>query len=276
MSLSCLCLHGFGENRKVYTPFINQMSLRMNTLGIDLIGHGTNRKDSYKVSEVLHDIDRAIRDLGTDVILVGTSFGGISSYIFASEKQVQFPSRDRVKGLIINDVPCCIPAASFLNIATKLEVLAQDRYHDLDLLNTKYKSNGFQLDREPISDINWTNFLEATVENGEMNYDPNFIKTILSPECLEGIAEHVQFRHLPDLEKTKVLDLRYYYTSIQKPILLFRGDRTTFFPSYVRGFMDANPAVTTIDVPGGHFLDLSRELILKEINVWLAGITNSF
>jgi pimeloyl-ACP methyl ester carboxylesterase len=270
MALSCICLHGFGENRRVYAPFIQAMGFHMHTVGIDLMGHGSNRKADYTVSEVLQDIDAAVQAIETDVILVGTSFGGISSYIFASEAQKHFKSRDRVKGLIINDVPCCIPSSSFFRIAHHLENLMEDHYDDLALLDAKYSLNGFRLDREPLSEQNWQNFLEATVSNGEMNYDRKFIQTILDSEHgIETIAEHVQFTNLNDLESTPVLDLRYYYSSITKPILLFRGTRTTFFPSYVRGFMDANPLLTTVDIPGGHFLDLSRDRVMEVIISWI-------
>ena len=120
MSNRCICLHGFGENANVYSLFVAQMEKIMPCTAINLMGHGDNRSENYVLSEALRVLDDAISSSTDDeILLVGTSFGGILSYIFSSDNYDQFSSnRHKVKGLIINDVPCCIPAASFTNLTS--------------------------------------------------------------------------------------------------------------------------------------------------------------
>ena len=272
MSNRCICLHGFGENANVYSLFVAQMEKIMPCTAINLMGHGDNRSENYVLSEALRVLDDAISSSTDDeILLVGTSFGGILSYIFSSDNYDQFSSnRHKVKGLIINDVPCCIPAASFTNLTTNLLQLIEEPDLSPDKLNQIYISNGFRRDREPISDEHWLHFISTSARDGRMNYDSNFIQMLLDRDHgVSTLAKEVQFVKLDDIEGTEVLDLRYYWRAIRKPILLFRGERTTFFPSYVRGFMDANPMLTTIVVPdGGHFLDLADPQVMRVITDW--------
>lgn len=272
--VGCVCLHGFGENREVYSIFAAEMSKIMPTITVDLMGHGKNRRDEYNISDIIPNLNSILEDSMMDeIILVGTSFGGIVSYIFSSSKQNDFPQmRDRIVGLIINDVPCCIPRTSFQTLQNNLLFLSGKNYNNLTDLDADYRSIGFKLDREPISDENWRHFLESSVENGKVNYDPNFINLVIAQDHgIATIADEIAFRVMPD--GSEALDLRYYWSAIQKPMLLFRGERTTFFPEYVRDFMSSHPFLKTIEVPnGGHFIDLSRDEVMNEISTWYSHV----
>jgi pimeloyl-ACP methyl ester carboxylesterase len=272
MITGCICLHGFGENRNTYQIFQNELKVLPVTC-IDLPGHGSNRQETYQLGKTMAYIDECIQNSGYDqVILVGTSFGGIASYIFASDNQTEYvDSRDKIIGLIINDVPCCVPAASFKLIANSLLYLSNKTYFNLADLNQDYIQLGFKKDREPISKAHWKHFLEASLDQTQTNYDPKFIEALLSKEAgIETIAPQVEFK---DISEISVLDLRYYWAAISKPMLLFIGERTTFFPQFVRDITDLNPLVSQIEIEnGGHFLDLARPEILGHMREWISDI----
>lgn len=272
--LKCLCLHGFGENKEIYNPFLEEMSKLMPTKSIDLIGHGDYLEREYKIDEVMEYLSGQILELASEVILVGTSFGGILSYIMSSQNQTKYKeARDRIKGVIINDVPCCVPRSSFTNIAVNLFALADKHYGNLNELDEDYTKNGFKLDRMPIENQNWQHFLEHSLRGGKVKYDIKFIETILSENRgMTTVAPEIAFNKMPD--GTEALDLRHYYYAIQKPILLFIGERSTFFPPHVYDFMLTHANTEKHIIPdGGHFLDLSRPEIMNHIGSWLQEVS---
>ena len=270
MVLACLCLHGFGENKEIYSNFIKEMSKLMPTKAVDLLGHGEALSTEYKIGDVLDRVAATIENMSSDVILVGTSFGGIVSYILSSQNQTKYARvRDKIKGIVINDVPCCIPKVSFTNLANNLSALTKNTHKNLDELNHAYNKNGFKLDRIPVSDQHWKDFLAASLWNGKVKYDIKFIETILSADAgISKIADGVLFNKMPD--GSEALDLRHYYNAITKPILLFIGERTTFFPQHVHDFIAEHKTTEKhIIANGGHFLDLARDDIMAYIEAWL-------
>lgn len=85
-------LHGWGQNIQMMLPIANSFTKDNNVLVIDLPGHGKTKEPSYaweldKFVDMLHELFKFLKI--KDPILVGHSFGGKLSIIYASKYKVK-------------------------------------------------------------------------------------------------------------------------------------------------------------------------------------------
>ena len=85
-------LHGWGQNIQMMLPIANSFTKDNNVLVIDLPGHGKTKEPSYaweldKFVDMLHELFKSLKI--KDPILVGHSFGGKLSIIYASKYKVK-------------------------------------------------------------------------------------------------------------------------------------------------------------------------------------------
>lgn len=85
-------LHGWGQNIQMMLPIANQFTKENNVLVIDLPGHGKSNEPSYaweldKFVDMLHELFESLKI--KEPILIGHSFGGKLSMIYASKYKVK-------------------------------------------------------------------------------------------------------------------------------------------------------------------------------------------
>ena len=85
-------LHGWGQNIQMMLPIANQFTKDNNVLVIDLPGHGKSNEPSYaweldKFVDMLHELFENLKI--KEPILIGHSFGGKLSMIYASKYKVK-------------------------------------------------------------------------------------------------------------------------------------------------------------------------------------------
>lgn len=85
-------LHGWGQNIQMMLPIANSFTKDNNVLVIDLPGHGKSEEPSYaweldKFVDMLHELFKSLKI--KDPILIGHSFGGKLSMIYASKYKVK-------------------------------------------------------------------------------------------------------------------------------------------------------------------------------------------
>ena len=85
-------LHGWGQNIHMMLPIANQFTKDNNVLVIDLPGHGKSNEPSYaweldKFVDMLHELFENLKI--KEPILIGHSFGGKLSMIYASKYKVK-------------------------------------------------------------------------------------------------------------------------------------------------------------------------------------------
>ena len=85
-------LHGWGQNIQMMLPIANAFTKDNNVLVVDLPGHGKSTEPSYswdldKFVDLLHELFKSLKI--TDPILIGHSFGGKLSIIYASKYKIK-------------------------------------------------------------------------------------------------------------------------------------------------------------------------------------------
>ena len=83
-----LCmLHGFLENRKMWLPFIEQLSIKNHIILVDLPGHGNSNvlPGDNTMSKMAVALDQLFDDLGVNQVkFVGHSMGGYVAVAYAA------------------------------------------------------------------------------------------------------------------------------------------------------------------------------------------------
>lgn len=85
-------LHGWGQNIQMMLPIAKPFTKDHNVLVVDLPGHGKTKEPSYaweldKFVDMLHELFKFLKI--TNPILIGHSFGGKLSIIYASKYKVK-------------------------------------------------------------------------------------------------------------------------------------------------------------------------------------------
>ena len=261
-NLSLLCLHGFGENADVYKPFMDKIKpLISKSEAIDLPGHGINRdkKENNYFKDALEYIKEKIENTDTDtVVLVGTSYGGIVSYMLAAQQE----SISKRIILVINDVPKKLPCKLKRNLSREL-IKMSDIHFDTSSLHEYLGTNGFYKDRQPISEDNWRHFLHSFIEQGKTKYNPDFFSNILNITTPEDLSPHVEI-----INHNNTSDPDQWFLKLDQkksPLLLLIGERSTFFNQEDKYNFTHESEQQLVIKDAGHFIDLSRDDVFKSI-----------
>ncbi|PLW69156.1 alpha/beta fold hydrolase [Pseudohalioglobus lutimaris] len=98
-----LCMHGLTRNSADFAHLADHLSERYRVVAVDNRGRGLSEYDAhvanYTPATYVQDMFTLLADLNIDqVILCGTSMGGLMSFIMAAMQPA------RVRGMIINDI----------------------------------------------------------------------------------------------------------------------------------------------------------------------------
>ncbi|WP_281301418.1 MULTISPECIES: alpha/beta hydrolase [unclassified Iodidimonas] len=98
-----LCLHGLTRNSLDFSDLANHLRADFRVLAMDVRGRGQSDRDpdpqNYHPGRYVEDTLMLLDDAGLDeVILIGTSMGGLMSMIMGAQ------IKDRIKAIIINDI----------------------------------------------------------------------------------------------------------------------------------------------------------------------------
>jgi pimeloyl-ACP methyl ester carboxylesterase len=98
-----LCMHGLTRNSADFSGLADHLCERYRVLSVDQRGRGRSQYDpvvsNYAPQTYVQDMFTLLDQLGLDeVILVGTSMGGLMSFIMAAMQP------DRVHSMVINDI----------------------------------------------------------------------------------------------------------------------------------------------------------------------------
>lgn len=113
--LTVLCMHGLTRNHKDFEPLISRLHLPYRFISVDVRGRGASDRDpnrAYAPDVYAGDMITLLNKIGVRrAALIGTSMGGLMAMIMAQA------ARDRVLGIVLNDVGPAVNAAGLKRIA---------------------------------------------------------------------------------------------------------------------------------------------------------------
>lgn len=101
--LTVLCMHGLTRNSADFADIAAHLHQRYRVISVDQRGRGRSQWDSdpahYVMPRYVEDMWTLLDHLGVEqVVLVGTSMGGLMSMLMAAQKP------ERIKGAVLNDI----------------------------------------------------------------------------------------------------------------------------------------------------------------------------
>lgn len=270
MSTALICLHGFGENAAVYSPFMNKIKkIIPNSWAVDLPGHGTmvDNDEFRHLKDAPEYIRQRIDAIDADtIILVGTSYGGIVSYILADMHARQSIFGNKKLALIINDVPLQLPYRLKQGLCHELMHMKQMTFN-VEQLNEYCIKNGFKRGREPISPKNWQHFLNSFIgEDGTPNYRYDFFANIVDnpKDCLHSNINIIK-------RSNDYKDWHLNFTPHDTPLLLLIGQNSQFFTDADKtDLIDEQNLMRRAVIPNAdHFIDLTNAKVMEYIQTFI-------
>lgn len=114
-ALTVLCMHGLTRNHKDFEPLIARLNLPCRFIAVDVRGRGASDRDpnrTYTPQVYVGDMITLLNDVGVrKATLIGTSMGGLMAMIMSEV------ARDRILGIILNDVGPAVSPAGLKRIA---------------------------------------------------------------------------------------------------------------------------------------------------------------
>lgn len=143
----CVFVHGWGMNHAVWQPVIESLPDRIETVAVDLPGHGAAADEYFSG---LDDLVMALcRDITRPAIWIGWSLGGLAVLKLA----LDYPQRVQAMMLVSStpcfvhrdDWPCGMPHSLFDSFAAELEADFDNTIRRFLSLQVKDSAQGRQL-----------------------------------------------------------------------------------------------------------------------------------
>jgi pimeloyl-ACP methyl ester carboxylesterase len=257
-ALPVLCMHGLSRNSADFAGLAAHLARQRRVIVVDQRGRGRSEWDPqparYTPQTYVQDMFLLLDELGLErVILIGTSMGGLMSFIMAQVQPQRFPA------LVINDIGPEIDPAGLARLQTYVGRVKPVRHWDEAVAQTR-EINGAVFPH--YSDAQWLAFTRGLyVERDgvpELAYDPAIAQAFNVPDS--GAVP-------PDLWPL-------FDAIAQIPMLLVRGALSDILAEDCAAQMQARaPALVRVDVPGiGHAPMLVEPIALNAIARFLATV----
>lgn len=253
-----LCMHGLTRNSADFTGLAQHLSAGYRVIAVDNRGRGRSAYDTdparYTPATYVQDMFTLLSRLDIDeVILCGTSMGGLMSFIMAAMEPA------RIRGMIVNDIG---------------PVVAQE---GLDRIK------GYVGKSRPVA--NWDEAIKQARELNEMAF-PDFSEAewedftrglyrdeggvpvlAYDPAIAQPMKEENGAAVPPDLWPL-------FEASADIPLLLLRGETSDILaPETVKQMSDKHPRMRFVEVPArGHAPTLNEPVAREAIDRFLADL----
>ena len=251
-----LCLPGLTRNSKDFEAVAPWLARERRVIAVDFRGRGLSQyagdPSSYRPDVELSDVIALLNSLKIDrAAVVGTSRGGIVGMLMAALH------RDRLAGLLLNDIGPEIEPAGLLRIRTYLGVQTRFGSWDEAIAGLKLNNAGF----ESLDADEWKAFARRVfkVVNGlpRIDYDPALATT---------------FPTVEDIEAGRVAPLWEIFACVAGlPVSVLRGEHSDLLSSAaVEEMKRRNEKLDATKVPNrGHAPFLDERESRDAIKRWL-------
>ena len=254
--LTLLCLHGLTRNGADFGALARRLSARHRVITADQRGRGLSPWDAnpvnYQPATYVNDMFRLLDQLRIpQVVLIGTSMGGIMSLIMAATQPA------RVRAMVLNDIGPEVPNSGLRRLRDSLSMPARiDTWQDAAAQAQRVNELAFP-DYEA---ADWLAFARRTyTDKGTSHPVPAY-----DPNILEGLNE-------ADLTAVPPNLWSLWDTLGSIPTLAIRGELSDILSAEIFAAMAARrPNLITVNIPNrGHAPMLDEPAAVAAIDVFL-------
>jgi pimeloyl-ACP methyl ester carboxylesterase len=203
----------------------------------DLVGRGRSGKlrnpNEYALPQYCADMNALVARLGTEQVdFIGTSLGGLIGMVLAG-----MPG-NLIRRLVVNDIGPFLPWKGLARIGTYLSAMPSD-FRDLGEAETYFREV-----LAPFGGLTDEEWMHITRHSVEWHASRERYVTLFDPQIVRAFRNPWHYS----------LDLWRYWTAIEVPILVIRGEESDMLPAdLARDMMRRNPRARVVEMKGcGH------------------------
>lgn len=203
----------------------------------DLVGRGRSGKlrnpNEYALPQYCADMNALVARLGTEQVdFIGTSLGGLIGMVLAG-----MPG-NLIRRLVVNDIGPFLPWKGLARIGTYLSAMPSD-FRDLGVAETYFREV-----LAPFGGLTDEEWMHITRHSVEWHASRERYVTLFDPQIVRAFRNPWHYS----------LDLWKYWTAIEVPILVIRGEESDMLPAdLARDMMRRNPRARVVEMKGcGH------------------------
>jgi pimeloyl-ACP methyl ester carboxylesterase len=237
-AIPVLCVHGLSrQGRDFDYVAVELAAMGRRVVCPDLVGRGRSGKlrnpNEYALPQYCADMNALVARLGTEQVdFIGTSLGGLIGMVLAG-----MPG-NLIRRLVVNDIGPFLPWKGLARIGTYLSAMPSD-FRDLGVAETYFREV-----LAPFGSLTDEEWMHITRHSVEWHASRERYVTLFDPQIVRAFRNPWHYS----------LDLWKYWTAIEVPILVIRGEESDMLPAdLARDMMRRNPRARVVEMKGcGH------------------------
>jgi pimeloyl-ACP methyl ester carboxylesterase len=237
-AIPVLCVHGLSrQGRDFDYVAVKLAAMGRRVVCPDLVGRGRSGKlrnpNEYALPQYCADMNALVARLGTEQVdFIGTSLGGLIGMVLAG-----MPG-NLIRRLVVNDIGPFLPWKGLARIGTYLSAMPSD-FRDLGVAETYFREV-----LAPFGSLTDEEWMHITRHSVEWHASRERYVTLFDPQIVRAFRNPWHYS----------LDLWKYWTAIEVPILVIRGEESDMLPAdLARDMMRRNPRARVVEMKGcGH------------------------
>ena len=237
-AIPVLCVHGLSrQGRDFDYVAVKLAAMGRRVVCPDLVGRGRSGKlrnpNEYALPQYCADMNALVARLGTEQVdFIGTSLGGLIGMVLAG-----MPG-NLIRRLVVNDIGPFLPWKGLARIGTYLSAMPSD-FRDLGVAETYFREV-----LAPFGGLTDEEWMHITRHSVEWHASRERYVTLFDPQIVRAFRNPWHYS----------LDLWRYWTAIEVPILVIRGEESDMLPAdLARDMMRRNPRARVVEMKGcGH------------------------
>ena len=237
-AIPVLCVHGLSrQGRDFDYVAVKLAAMGRRVVCPDLVGRGRSGKlrnpNEYALPQYCADMNALVARLGTEQVdFIGTSLGGLIGMVLAG-----MPG-NLIRRLVVNDIGPFLPWKGLARIGTYLSAMPSD-FRDLGVAETYFREV-----LAPFGGLTDEEWMHITRHSVEWHASRERYVTLFDPQIVRAFRNPWHYS----------LDLWKYWTAIEVPILVIRGEESDMLPAdLARDMMRRNPRARVVEMKGcGH------------------------
>lgn len=254
-AIPVLCVHGLSRQGRDF----DYMAVELAAMGRrvicpDLVGRGRSGKlrnsNEYALPQYCADMNALMARLDSEQVdFVGTSLGGLIGMVLAG-----MPGNS-IRRLVVNDIGPFLPWKGLARIGTYLSAMPPD-FRDLGEAEAYFREV-----LAPFGHLTDEEWMHITRHSVEWHASHERYVTLFDPQIVRAFRNPWHYS----------LDLWKYWTAIEVPILVIRGEESDMLPAdLARDMMRRNPRSRVVEMKGcGHAPPLMSTDQIKLISDFL-------
>jgi pimeloyl-ACP methyl ester carboxylesterase len=237
-AIPVLCVHGLSrQGRDFDYVAVALAAIGRRVVCPDLVGRGRSGKlrnaNEYALPQYCADMNALVARLGSEQVdFVGTSLGGLIGMVLAG-----MPGNS-IRRLVVNDIGPFLPWKGLARIGTYLSAMPSD-FRDLGEAEAYFREV-----LAPFGDLTDEEWMHITRHSVEWHASHERYVTLFDPQIVRAFRNPWHYS----------LDLWKYWTAIEVPILVIRGQESDMLPAdLAKDMMRRNPRSRVVEMKGcGH------------------------